>query len=93
MYTVVVPPTGICNDFLLVNCYSRVDVLVMHIWLLSYTCNTSLPQPNKFISIVNKEHRELTLFSCFDNRIDCQEARLSVDGIVFSGNNFLEFRM
>ena len=37
--TVMVPPTSICTQLLLVAKCTVVDVLVVHTWILYYICN------------------------------------------------------
>ena len=40
LYTVVMPPISMYMDFVLVSNYSLVHVLLVHIQILYYTCNT-----------------------------------------------------
>ena len=57
LYTVGVLPISTYMDFLLVSNYSMVDVLVLHIQIVYYTCNILLlltKQKQEFICDVNK---------------------------------------
>ena len=54
--------------FPLIQIINIYKVTFLH--LFNFTNGASLSQPNKFISIGNKEHRKLTFFTFFCNRID-----------------------
>ena len=71
---------------MIVNIYK-----VTLLYFLIFINGASFSQPNKLICIVYKEHTEITLFTCFYNRTNCKQARLSADGTVFSRNHLIKF--